>query len=62
MEGDGTTYDAAATAVANYEAAGDDIAGAPSRASVHRNPHHVQFPRLEFLEEWLGEAKQVELD
>ena len=37
MEGDGTTY----------EAAGDDVAGAPSRVSVRRDLHHVQFPRLE---------------
>lgn len=47
MQGDGTTYDTAAAAVANYEAVGDDTAGAPSRESVRRDLHHVQFPRLE---------------
>ena len=44
MEGDGTTYDAAAAAVAEYEADGD---AAPSLEAIRRDLYHVQLPRLD---------------
>lgn len=44
MEDDGTTYDAAAAAVAEYEAITD---AAPSLEAVRRDLYHVQLPRLD---------------